>query len=198
MRVNSALVTLLLLLVTLTPVILLEDVPQTDVESEFSQDVRSSSERAITYSVSPADGWTTGGEEITITGTGFLDMAYKNVTSDGEAYTWTTTTASYVTSAVGILPSESTQMEPFTSSTQIRTVMIFGTAVMMVQHGRIRKSETVLHAVMRISLLTAMITYTSLTITLYRAQDTSSIPCMMEHHGQITGAGPALRTTKFP
>ena len=99
MRVNSVLVTLLLLLVTLTPVILLEDVPQTDVESEFSQDVRSSSERAITYSVSPADGWTTGGEEITITGTGFLNMAYKNVTSDGEAYTWTTTTASYVTSS---------------------------------------------------------------------------------------------------
>lgn len=92
-------VTLLLLLVTLSPVILLDDEPQTDVKSVFPQDVRSSSERTTTYSVSPPDGWTTGSDEITITGTGFLDMAYKNVTSDGEAYTWTTTTANYVTSS---------------------------------------------------------------------------------------------------
>ena len=49
--------------------------------------------------MSPVNGWTTGGEEIIITGTGFLDMAYSNVTSDGEAYTWTTTTANYVTSS---------------------------------------------------------------------------------------------------
>lgn len=48
-------------------------------------------------SVNPSSGWTTGGEEITITGTGFLDMAFKNVTSDGESYSWTATTANYVT-----------------------------------------------------------------------------------------------------
>ena len=46
--------------------------------------------------ISPSSGLTTGGEEITITGSGFLDMAWKNLTSDGNAYTWTTTTANYV------------------------------------------------------------------------------------------------------
>jgi hypothetical protein len=54
--------------------------------------------------VSPASGWTTGGEDITITGSGFLDMAFKNVTNDGEPYTWTTNTINYVTGA-GYSPS---------------------------------------------------------------------------------------------
>ena len=38
---------------------------------------------------------------------------------------------------VGIPPLALTQMEPFTLPTQIWIVMIFGSAVMMVQHGRI-------------------------------------------------------------
>jgi hypothetical protein len=54
--------------------------------------------------VSPANGWTTGGEDITIKGSGFLDMAFKNVTNDGEPYTWTTNTINYVTGA-GYSPS---------------------------------------------------------------------------------------------
>ena len=68
------------------------------VDEILSSDSKSSTD-ASSWVVSPSNGWTTGGEEITITGTGFLDMAYKNVTSDGEAYTWTTTTANYVTSS---------------------------------------------------------------------------------------------------
>ena len=99
MRVNTVMVSVLLLLMALTPVLLLGDESQTDGTSEFSHDVHEAGGRSITYSVSPTNGWTTGGEEITITGTGFLDMAYKNVTSDGKAYTWTTTTANYVTSS---------------------------------------------------------------------------------------------------
>ena len=54
--------------------------------------------------VTPTSGWTTGGEEITITGSGFLDMAFQNVTNDGEPYTWTTNTINYVTGA-GYSPS---------------------------------------------------------------------------------------------
>ena len=54
------------------------------------------SSHGTSATVSPANGWTTGGEDITITGSGFLDMAFKNVTNDGEPYTWTTTTANYV------------------------------------------------------------------------------------------------------
>lgn len=68
------------------------------VDEILSSDSKSSTDTS-SWVVSPSNGWTTGGEEITITGTGFLDMAYKNVTSDGEAYTWTTTTANYVTSS---------------------------------------------------------------------------------------------------
>ena len=55
-------------------------------------------------SIAPSSGWTTGGEELVITGTGFLDMAFKNVTNDGKSYTWTTNTINYVTGA-GFSPS---------------------------------------------------------------------------------------------
>ena len=93
---RTLVVTILLLGMILAPSFLFDDRQQSDAQSSFSQDVHTVAERTTTYSVSPANGWTTGGEEITITGTGFLDMAYSNVTSDGEAYTWTTTTANYV------------------------------------------------------------------------------------------------------
>ena len=45
--------------------------------------------------VSPASGWTSGGEDITITGSGFLAMAERNVTYDGINHQWTTSTADY-------------------------------------------------------------------------------------------------------
>ena len=92
-------VTILLLGMIATPSLLLGDEYGSDANLSLSQDAYTVGERTTTYGVSPVNGWTTGGEEITITGTGFLDMAYKNVTSDGESYTWTTTTANYVTSS---------------------------------------------------------------------------------------------------
>ena len=99
MRGKLFLVTLLFLGMTVTPSFLLGDEHQSDANLPTSQDAHTVGQRTTAYSVSPVNGWTTGGEEITITGSGFLDMAYKNVTSDGEAYTWTTTTANYVTSS---------------------------------------------------------------------------------------------------
>ena len=99
MRIRIFVVTLLLLAMTITPSLVLGDEHQSDANLPISQDGHQVGERTTTYSVSPVNGWTTGGEEIIITGTGFLDMAYSNVTSDGEAYTWTTTTANYVTSS---------------------------------------------------------------------------------------------------
>ena len=95
MHRSSCLVTFLLLATICSPLLLAVG-NSTDNESLNSTVTQHSQSRTTTYSVSPVNGWTTGGEEITITGTGFLDMAYKNVTSDGEAYTWTTTTANYV------------------------------------------------------------------------------------------------------
>jgi len=84
---STLLVTTLLLGAILTPSLLFDDSQQSDAQSSFSQEAHAAGERTTTYSVSPVNGWTTGGEEITITGSGFLDMAYKNVTDDGEAYT---------------------------------------------------------------------------------------------------------------
>ena len=97
MQRPTFLVTAVLLSTLLAPV-LFESNGFTEVEwLDAPNEVNDASN--ATFTVSPSQGWTTGGEEITITGTGFLDMAFKNVTSDGEAYTWTTTTASYVTSS---------------------------------------------------------------------------------------------------
>ena len=97
---RTLLVTLLLLSAFLLP-LMVEDslVERTGSLDERAQPAFSSSN----YSVSPSEGWTTGGETLTITGTGFLDTAFQNVTSDGEAYTWTTTTANYVTKS-GLSP----------------------------------------------------------------------------------------------
>ena len=49
----------------------------------------------IQTSVSSSSGWITGGEEITITGSGFSALADTNVTYDGINHQWTKTTADY-------------------------------------------------------------------------------------------------------
>ena len=92
MRLSVFLVTVVLLVVSCSPMIQFGDVPISNQELVIDE-VQHSAKNSANFTISPSSGWTTGGEEITITGTGFLDMAYKNVTSDGEAYTWTTTTA---------------------------------------------------------------------------------------------------------
>ena len=51
---------------------------------------------ATVISVSPNSGWTTGGETITITGSGFSSLAYNNVTTDGLTHSWTVSTVDYV------------------------------------------------------------------------------------------------------
>ena len=45
--------------------------------------------------ISPSSGWTTGGEEITITGSGFSDLAFSNITDDGINHQWVETTMDY-------------------------------------------------------------------------------------------------------
>ena len=95
MRLSVFLVTVVLLVVSCSPMIQFGDVPISNQELVIDE-VQHSAKNSANFTISPSSGWTTGGEEITITGTGFLDMAYSNVTSDGEAYTWTTTTANYV------------------------------------------------------------------------------------------------------
>ena len=81
-------VALVLLGVALAPVM------DTTVElGELSHDVQPSSPLQTT--VSPTTGWTAGGLEITITGSGFLDLADRNVTDDGQTHQWAQTTVDY-------------------------------------------------------------------------------------------------------
>jgi hypothetical protein len=95
------LVTLLLLSAFLLPLMVEDSLVNTSDSLDESVEPAFSS---TNYSVSPSEGWTTGGQTLTITGSGFLEMAFQNVTSDGEPYTWTTNTINYVTGA-GYSPS---------------------------------------------------------------------------------------------
>ena len=54
-----------------------------------------------TYTVSPTQGWTTGGQNITITGTGFLPLSTNNITDDGLTHSWTATTVDYIQGGYG-------------------------------------------------------------------------------------------------
>ncbi|MGB2029823.1 MAG: thrombospondin type 3 repeat-containing protein [Candidatus Poseidoniaceae archaeon] len=80
--------TAILLAVALAPVF---DAP-TEL-GDVSHDVQPSSPLQAT--VSPSTGWTAGGQEITITGSGFLDLADRNVTDDGQTHQWAQTTADF-------------------------------------------------------------------------------------------------------
>ncbi|RJU99461.1 MAG: hypothetical protein DWC04_00785, partial [Candidatus Poseidoniales archaeon] len=60
---------------------------------ESGNDVRHSN--PIQATLSPSSGWTSGGQEITITGTGFSDLAFSNITDDGIDHQWAETTMDY-------------------------------------------------------------------------------------------------------
>ena len=49
----------------------------------------------LQVNLSATSGWTTGGEELTITGSGFQDMAERNISYDGINHPWVTSTADY-------------------------------------------------------------------------------------------------------
>ncbi len=97
MRVNALLATFMVLIVMFSTAQMNDFKTQEVEDDQFLS--ASSKNSTISKTVDPNSGSTDGGEVITITGSGFLDLAYENVTSDGEAYTWTTTTANYVTSS---------------------------------------------------------------------------------------------------
>ncbi|MBL6882574.1 MAG: thrombospondin type 3 repeat-containing protein [Candidatus Poseidoniaceae archaeon] len=65
---------------------------QTTLEAERDEIQYSS---PIQTTISPNTGWTAGGEEITISGSGFSDLAFTNTTYDGINHQWTKTTADY-------------------------------------------------------------------------------------------------------
>ena len=82
------LVTVLLLAVLASPLFTQPEVLE-DIEENLNYST------PLQTTVSPSTGWTSGGEEIIITGSGFLDLADRNVTDDGQTHQWAQTTADY-------------------------------------------------------------------------------------------------------
>ncbi|MEC8151609.1 MAG: hypothetical protein VX068_03085, partial [Candidatus Thermoplasmatota archaeon] len=78
------LVTAVLLAMTLSPVL------NPPAEYEDSAVVHRSNPLQVT--LSSTSGWTTGGEEITISGTGFSDLAFSNVSNEGLNHQWAAST----------------------------------------------------------------------------------------------------------
>ena len=66
---------------------------QTSVLDDSGDNLQFSS--PIQTTISPASGWTSGGQEITITGSGFMDLAFTNTTYDGINHQWAKSTANY-------------------------------------------------------------------------------------------------------
>jgi hypothetical protein len=64
------------------------------VDDILRSDSKSSTDTS-SWAVSPSNGWTTGGEEIIITGSGFTDLAFSNRTDDGINHQWVKTTMDY-------------------------------------------------------------------------------------------------------
>ena len=56
---------------------------------------------SIQSSISPTSGTITGGDQITITGTGFSSLAYNNLTDDGLTHSWTSSTVDYIQGGYG-------------------------------------------------------------------------------------------------
>ena len=99
MRAQAVLLVFVLCIGVLPLADIVVDEPSLIQDEETNSVSGRSSTIATNWAVSPANGFTDGGTELTITGSGFLDMAFKNVTSDGVAYEWTESTASYVISS---------------------------------------------------------------------------------------------------
>ena len=95
MRISLSLITLLLLMVPLGHIITSSDEQDLGVLSNFEDNSLKIPARSSSYTVSPATGWTTGGEEITITGSGFSGLAFSNTTDDGINHQWVETTMDY-------------------------------------------------------------------------------------------------------
>ena len=83
-----------LVMLTLLAVIVAPMVLQPTTLADDGTPMRSSSPEGAS-AITPTTGWITGGATITITGTGFHDLAFRNVTDDGLAHQWSIETADY-------------------------------------------------------------------------------------------------------
>jgi len=99
MRAAVLVVSVMLLAVALPTFDMLGGEQGLGAQSNLSNDVRQSDARSSNSTVSPVSGWTTGGEEITITGSGFSNLAFINTTDDGVNHQWQESTMDYTSEA---------------------------------------------------------------------------------------------------
>ena len=95
MRLGMYLVTVLLLAMPWGHIITTNDGLPGHSLSDFENDSIQYAARTSSYTVSPSSGWTTGGEELTITGSGFSGLAFSNTTDDGINHQWVESTMDY-------------------------------------------------------------------------------------------------------
>ena len=85
------------LVATMLSVILTPVMTHSSILEEPGDDRKYSS--PIQAIISPTSGWTSGGEEVTITGSGFTNLAFSNITDDGVNHQWADSTADYTDQA---------------------------------------------------------------------------------------------------
>ena len=69
--------------------------PMLNSPSELEDSSLYSKTSPLQVTLSSTTGWTTGGEEVSITGSGFSDLAFRNTTYDGISHQWSKSTADY-------------------------------------------------------------------------------------------------------
>lgn len=99
MRLNLIAVTLLILCVPLGHIVSPGEEQNVEVFADFDGDSHHSMARSPSYTINPTSGWTTGAEELTITGSGFSDLAFSNTTNDGIDHQWVESTMDYTDKA---------------------------------------------------------------------------------------------------
>ena len=97
---NKALVMVFLITTTLVLPLTAENGDQTNILSDEISEVKLTGS-SISSTISPTSGNIAGGEQITITGSGFSNLAYHNLTEDGLSHTWTTSVVDYIQGGYG-------------------------------------------------------------------------------------------------
>lgn len=80
-------ISVLMICTVFTTVIQTSELEERYIEVQFSSQIQTS--------ITPSSGWTDGGEEITIRGSGFSELAFVNNTSDGIQHQWAESVADY-------------------------------------------------------------------------------------------------------
>ena len=99
MKFNAYIMIILLSAALCSPLMVDDDTGIRGLSDEIS-DVKFTS-NSINATISPISGDIAGGDQITITGSGFSNLAYHNVTEDGLSHTWSTSTVDYIQGGYG-------------------------------------------------------------------------------------------------